>query len=245
MKRELIMGVNAVSGLIDAAPERLVRAWLNPSSKRLIELQSQLQSLGIAVELSDGRALDRRSEGVRHQGVIAEFRPRSPLGESDLAAIVGRQTQPLLLVLDGVNDPHNLGACLRSAAAAGAAAVIVPKDRAAGLTHAARRASAGASERIALIVVTNLARTLRVLRDLGVWCVGFAGSAALSVYQAELKGPLALVMGSEEKGLRRLTEENCDQLVRIPMIGNVESLNVSVSAGIALFEALRARGDTA
>jgi len=245
MKRELIMGVNAVSGLIDTAPERVVRAWLNPSSKRLTELQTQFQSLGIAVELSDSRALDQRSQGVRHQGVIAEFRPRSPLGETDLAAIVEQKAQPLLLVLDGVNDPHNLGACLRSAAAAGADAVIVPKDRAAGLTPAARRASAGASERIALIIVTNLARTLRMLKDLGVWCVGFVGTAGLSVYQAELKGPVALIMGNEERGLRRLTEENCDQLVRIPMAGNVESLNVSVSAGIALFETLRARGDNA
>ncbi len=244
MKRELIMGINAVSGLIDTAPERVVRAWLNPSSKRLTELQMQLESLGIAVEFCDARALEQRSQGVRHQGVIAEFRPRSPLGEADLPALIEQKAQPLLLVLDGVNDPHNLGACLRSAAAAGADAVIVPKDRAAGLTPAARRASAGASERIALIIVTNLARTLRALKDLGVWCVGFAGTAGLSVYQADLKGPLALVMGNEERGLRRLTEENCDQLVRIPMAGHVESLNVSVSAGIALFETLRARGDS-
>jgi 23S rRNA (guanosine2251-2'-O)-methyltransferase len=241
VKRELIVGINAVAGLLETAPERVVRVWLNPSSSRLAQLQRQLEFSGIAVETCDARTLDKRSQGVKHQGIVAEFKPSSPLGEADLAAIVEHQQQPLLLVLDGVQDPHNLGACLRSAAAAGAAAVIIPKDRAAGLTPVARRASAGASERIPLIVVTNLARTLRALQALGIWCVGLAGQASISLYEAELTGPLALVLGSEESGLRQLTEKTCDQLVHIPMPGAVESLNVSVSAGIALFETLRAR----
>ncbi|MEE4296695.1 MAG: 23S rRNA (guanosine(2251)-2'-O)-methyltransferase RlmB [Wenzhouxiangella sp.] len=242
MKREIIAGINAVDGLLDTAPESICRVWLNPSSKRLVELQSRLTSCGIAVEECDARALDRRSQGVRHQGVVAEFKPRSPLGEADLEELLSTADLPLVLVLDGIHDPHNLGACMRSAAAAGALAVVVPKDRAVGLTPVARRASAGASERVPLVVVTNLARCLRGLQDRGLWRVGLAGEAEGSLYQAHLDGPLALVLGGEERGLRRLTRENCDQLVRIPMPGSTESLNVSVSAGIALFEALRIRG---
>ncbi|MFW6340152.1 MAG: 23S rRNA (guanosine(2251)-2'-O)-methyltransferase RlmB [Wenzhouxiangella sp.] len=236
------MGVNAVAGLLEAQPERIVRVWLNTSSKRLEHLERELAAAGITIEHCDARALDRRAGGVRHQGVIAEFQPREPLTESDLGDLLVRQPQPLLLVLDGVSDPHNLGACLRSAAAAGAAAVIVPRDRAAGLTPVARRASAGASERIPLVAVTNLARALRMLGEHGLWRVGLAGEAETSLYQADLTGAVALVLGSEERGLRRLTREHCDQLVRIPMPGALESLNVSVAAGIALFETLRMRG---
>lgn len=241
MKRELSMGVHAVSGLLEAAPERIVRAWLNPSSDRLKQLGQALAAAGIAVETCDSRALDRRSGGVRHQGVVAEFQPREPLDENGLLELLDQAEQPLLLVLDGVSDPHNLGACIRSAAAAGASAVVVPKNRAAGLTPVTRRAAAGATERIVLAVVTNLARTLRMIGDKGLWRVGLAGDATASLYQADLAGAAALVMGGEERGLRRLTREQCDQLVRIPMPGAVESLNVSVAAGVALFEAVRAR----
>jgi 23S rRNA (guanosine2251-2'-O)-methyltransferase len=237
------MGVNVVSGLLDVAPERIVRVWLNPSSDRLTRLEQDLSASGITVERCDARALDRRAEGVRHQGVIAEFRPREPMNDSDLGELLDRTERPLLLVLDGVSDPHNLGACIRSAAAAGACAVVVPKDRAAGLTPVTRRAAAGASERVPLVVVTNLARTLRLLGENGVWRVGLAGDAQATLFQADLAGPAAVVMGSEERGLRRLTREHCDQLVRIPMPGAVESLNVSVAAGVALFEAVRARGN--
>lgn len=241
MKRELSMGVNAVSGLLEAAPERIVRVWLNPSSDRLTRLGRDLSAAGIMVENCDAGALDRRSDGIRHQGVIAEFRPREPMNENDLGELLDRVEQPLLLVLDGVSDPHNLGACIRSAAAAGASAVVVPKDRAAGLTPVTRRAAAGATERIPLAVVTNLARSLRLIGDYGVWRVGLAGDAKATLYEADLDGKAALVMGGEERGLRRLTREQCDQLVRIPMPGAIESLNVSVAAGVALFEAVRAR----
>jgi 23S rRNA (guanosine2251-2'-O)-methyltransferase len=245
MKRELIAGINAVNALLDASPESIVRVWLNPSSSRLVALQTRVESMGIAFEQCDARALDRRAQGVRHQGVVAEFRPRPPLDEAGLAELLSAAEMPLVLILDGVNDPHNLGACMRSAAAAGALAVVVPKDRAAGLTPVARRASAGASERIPLVVVTNLARCLRDLQVHGLWRVGLAGEAEMSLFDAHLDGPLALILGSEERGLRRLTRENCDQLVSIPMPGAMESLNVSVSAGIALFETVRIRGVSA
>ncbi|MCA1780436.1 MAG: 23S rRNA (guanosine(2251)-2'-O)-methyltransferase RlmB [Xanthomonadaceae bacterium] len=241
MKRELALGVNAVLSLLEIAPERIVRVWLNPSSERLARLGRELQSANIVVESCEARALDRRADGVRHQGVIAEFRPRAPLDEAGLATLLDQQSDPLLLVLDGVSDPHNLGACIRSAAAVGASAVVVPKNRAAGLTPVTRRAAAGATERIPLAVITNLARTLRMLGERGFWRVGLAGKATKTVYEAEFCGSVAVVMGGEERGMRRLTREQCDEVVGIPMPGDVESLNVSVAAGVVLFEAVRAR----
>jgi 23S rRNA (guanosine2251-2'-O)-methyltransferase len=152
------------------------------------------------------------------------------------------EKETLLLVLDGVTDPHNLGACLRSAEGAGATAVVVPKDKAVGITPTVRRASAGAADRVAFFAVTNLARTLKALKDRGVWLVGLAGDAEQDFYSLDLKGSTAIVMGSEGEGMRRLTREACDYVVRIPMRGDVESLNVSVATGVAMFEALRQRG---
>lgn len=241
MKRELAMGVNAVDGLLDHAPERVVRVWLKRGGARLEALAARLKALGVAVEVADDRALDRMAGEVRHQGVIAEFKALEPLDEGQLIDLVESSEMPLLLVLDGIQDPHNLGACLRSAAAAGALAVVIPKDRAVGLTAAARRAAAGAAERLPVAVVTNLARALERLADLGLWRVGLDGDAEQSLFDVDLAGPLALVLGSEEKGLRRLTRERCDVLAKIPMPGSMESLNVSVAAGVALFEAVRMR----
>lgn len=235
------MGVNAVTAMVEESPERIVRGWVNKSSERIEKIVKSLEEVGVPIEWSDNRALDRRSAGVRHQGVIVEFLASEPIDLGALQERVEHAHQPLLLVLDGVTDPHNLGACMRSAAAAGAVAVVVPRDRAAGLTPVTRRAAAGAAERVPLAVVTNLARALSALAELGVWRVGLAGDGQTSLYQADLAGPLALILGSEERGLRRLTREHCDQLVRIPMVGAMESLNVSVAAGISLFEALRVR----
>lgn len=241
MKRDLAMGIHAVQALIDQAPERLVRIWLQKTAKGTESIEDQLRRLGLPVEHVDTAALDRRAAGVRHQGVIAEFIPREPIGLAELEDLVAGQQRPLVLVLDGVTDPHNLGACMRSAAAAGAVAVVIPKDRAAGLSPVVRRVSAGATELLPLAVVTNLARSLDVLADLGLWRVGLSGSSSTSLYDTDLAVPLALVLGSEGSGLRRLTREHCDVLVRIPMPGAMESLNVSVATGIALFEAIRVR----
>ena len=245
MKRERVMGINAVDSLAEISPERIVRAWIRPGNRRLDSLEQKLIDRGVTVEHADDRALDRMAGKIRHQGVVAEFKPRAPIDDNGLEALVAeRGGQLLLLVLDGVQDPHNLGACLRSAAAAGVDAVVVPKDRAAGMTPVTRRAAAGGAELVPLAVVTNLARTLRMLAERGVWRVGLAGEAEGSLFDVRLDGPLALVMGSEEKGLRRLTREHCDELVRIPMPGRMESLNVSVSAGIALFAVVRRRLET-
>jgi len=186
--------------------------------------------------------VERLAEGGRHQGVVAEVEPRAGDPETQLEeALEAAAGPPLLLVLDGVQDPHNLGACLRSADAAGVAAVIVPRDRAAGLTPVVRKVAAGAAESVPLVAVINLARTLRQLKERGVWLVGTDDAAGRSLFEADLTGPVALVMGSEGEGLRRLTRDCCDQLVSIPMAGAVESLNVSVAAGVALFEAVRQR----
>jgi 23S rRNA (guanosine2251-2'-O)-methyltransferase len=187
-------------------------------------------------------ALDRMTGGARHQGVVARYNAPSALAESALSGLAEKAgREALFLVLDGVTDPHNFGACLRSAEAAGAAAVIVPKDRAVGVTPTVRRASAGAADRVPIVSATNLARALKALKDAGVWMVGLAGDAVQSVYEVDLDGPIAFVLGSEGEGMRRLTREHCDFIAKIPMRGEVESLNVSVSTGIVLFEALRQR----
>jgi 23S rRNA (guanosine2251-2'-O)-methyltransferase len=243
MQRDRAMGINAVEGLVRHAPERIVRAWLKPGGRRLAGLEADLKSAGVAVERVEERALDRMAGKLRHQGVIAEFRPREPGDDRRLQEIVETiDGRALFLVLDGVQDPGNLGACLRTAAAAGVTAVIVPRNKAAGLTPAARRAAAGAAEVVELVIVTNLARSLRLLADHGVWRIGLAAGVGDSLFGSSgMAGALALVLGGEEGGMRRLTREHCDELVEIPMPGAIESLNVSVATGIALFAAVDRR----
>lgn len=197
---------------------------------------------GIKCQQVRRETLDGMADGGVHQGVVARLAPAAVLDENDLHALLDRLAEPpLLLVLDGVQDPHNLGACLRTADAAGAHAVLVPKDRAAGLSPAARKAAAGAAETVPLIQVVNLARCLRALKDRGIWLAG-AEADGQSALAADLSGPLALVLGAEGTGLRRLTREHCDLLVSLPMKGVVESLNVSVAAGVLLYLALARRG---
>ena len=186
--------------------------------------------------------MDQLTHGEAHQGVIAQLKKIDNLGEGALDDILDKAgAAPLLLVLDGVTDPHNLGACLRTADAAGVHAVIVPRDRAAGLSPVVRKVAAGAAETVPLIQVTNLARTLRWLQERGLWLVGTDDEATQSLYDAKLTGPMAVVMGAEGAGMRRLTKEQCDLLVNLPMKGVVESLNVSVATGVTLYEVVRQR----
>jgi 23S rRNA (guanosine2251-2'-O)-methyltransferase len=220
--------------------------WLSAereSAARLQELRTLAGNAGIAIQDADDQRLDRLAGGERHQGVVVELVPRAGDPETQLEEALEAlgEAPPLLLVLDGVTDPHNLGACLRSADAAGVAAVIVPRDRAVGLTPVVRKVAAGAAETLPLVQVVNLARTLRELKERGIWLVGTADDAPRTLYEVDLKGPTALVLGSEGEGMRRLTREACDELVSIPMGGAVESLNVSVATGVALFEAVRQR----
>lgn len=240
---EKVYGVHAVEALLRHHPKRVKQLWLaesrhDPRVQTLIELAGQNR---VPVGQKDRRELDEWAEGV-HQGVVAEVSPSQVWGEAMLEELLDRREgPPLLLVLDGVTDPHNLGACLRTADAAGALAVIVPKDKSATLNATVRKVACGAAEVIPLVAVTNLARTLEKLQQRGLWLVGTAGEAEQELYQQDLTGPTVLIMGAEGKGMRRLTRDHCDYLVKLPMSGSVSSLNVSVATGVCLFEAVRQR----
>jgi 23S rRNA (guanosine2251-2'-O)-methyltransferase len=244
-KRNYVYGLHALKAALERAPERVLELWIaqsRDSEARVGELKDLAQRAGVHVHAVSADALLKLVGDVVHQGAVAAMRPLRGWDEHDLAGMLDQlEVDPLLLILDGVTDPHNLGACLRTADAAGAHAVIIPKDRAATLDGVARKVAAGAAEFIPVASVTNLARTLEALKQRGVWIVGTEGEAAQSLYSADFKRPLALVLGAEGSGMRRLTREKCDFLVRIPMVGHMESLNVSVAAGIALFEVLRQR----
>ena len=240
---EKIYGVHAVEALLRHHPKRVKQVWLAESRQdpRIQALLALAAESRVSVGNCERREMDAWVEGV-HQGVVAEVSPSQVWGEAMLEELLDRsEGVPLLLVLDGVTDPHNLGACLRTADAAGALAVIVPKDKSATLNATVRKVACGAAEVIPLVAVTNLARTLEKLQQRGLWLVGTAGEAEQELYQQDMTGPTVLVMGAEGKGMRRLTREHCDYLVRLPMAGSVSSLNVSVAAGVCLFEAVRQR----
>ncbi len=207
---------------------------------RARDLLAKAEAAGVRIIPTDAARLDGMAGTHRHQGVVAKIDPRHKvLHLSDILDDLSENA--LFLVLDGITDPHNLGACLRVADAAGVHAVIAPKDRAVGLNATAIKVASGAADTVPYIVVTNLARALRELKDAGVWCIGAAGEATKSIYEIDQKGPVAWVLGAEGDGLRRLTRETCDELARIPMHGSVESLNVSVASGLCVFEARRQR----
>lgn len=238
-----IAGINAVASALehDAVNVREVMVEARARNPRLAELSELALARGIAVRTVGAEVLERISGGVRHQGIAAHYASVRSFDEDDLGTLVEAADNPLFLILDGVQDPHNLGACLRSAAAAGVTAVMIPKDKSAPVNATVRKTSAGAADRIPVVRVTNLARALDVLKQAGVWLVGMAGEAEQSLYASDLRGAIGIVMGGEGDGMRRLTRERCDFLVKIPMPGEVESLNVSVATGIALFEAVRQR----
>ena len=243
MSQEYVFGWHAVDAVLKREPERLQQVWIQTGrqDKRVKSVTDALDGLGVRWKVVHRRELDERVSGV-HQGIVAAVAESREWTEDDLLAQLSNSDKPpFLLVLDGVTDPHNLGACMRTADAVGVQAVIVPKDKSASLTPVARKVACGAAETVLFVRVTNLARFLRELKDLGVWLIGTAGEADAGLYQADFKGPVALVMGAEGKGMRRLTREHCDQLINIPMQGHVDSLNVSVATGVCLYEALRQR----
>lgn len=238
-----VYGIHAVETLLNRQPKRLRELWFQEGrqDQRIQALQSAAEQAGCGFKWVAREVLDRQVDG-RHQGVVAMLAPAATLREQDLAQLLdGLAHAPLLLILDGVTDPHNLGACLRSADAAGVDAVVVPKDNSAPVNATVRKVACGAADTVPLVQVTNLARTMTELQERGIWITGTAGEAEQSLYQADLSGPMALVMGAEGKGMRRLTRERCDFLVKLPMAGAVSSLNVSVATGICLFEAVRQR----
>ncbi|UPQ87773.1 23S rRNA (guanosine(2251)-2'-O)-methyltransferase RlmB [Vibrio sinaloensis] len=243
MSNEFIYGIHAVKAVLEREPERFIEAFVlkGRQDDRLMPILNELQMCGVSIQQMTRKTLDDKARGANHQGIMARVKLAKQLNENDLDDILAKHDSPLLLVLDGVTDPHNLGACLRNADAAGVAAVIVPKDKSANITATVSKVACGAAETVPLVRVTNLARTMRALQEQGIWFVGTAGEATHDIYQAKLTGPLAIVMGAEGDGMRRLTRETCDDLIKIPMAGSVSSLNVSVASGVCLFEAVRQR----
>jgi len=244
LAREIVCGFHAVSSAIRRAPDTVIQLWIDSSrhDSRVTKLTVEAQQAGVNTISTDKSNLDQKSGGQRHQGVLAEIRSSEYQDESALyRRLELHEHQPLLLVLDQVQDPHNLGACLRTAEGAGVDAVVLPKDGAAPVNQTVRRVAAGAADRIPVYYVTNLSRCLESLKKMGVWITGAAEEGDSDLYDLHFNGSTAIVMGAEGKGLRRLTREHCDQIVRIPMAGAVSSLNVSVATGVILFEVVRQR----
>lgn len=242
---EKVFGLNAVMAVLEHSVESATCLYLDERRKdqRTSELEALARNKNIKIERISRQKLNQSCpSNIQHQGVMLEKTAAQPTEKIHLKDLL-EQTEGALffLVLDGVQDPHNLGACLRSADAAGVTAVIAPKDKAVGLTPIVRKVASGAAETTPFIQVTNLARTLRELQDAGVWVIGSSGDATQSLFETEFKGSVALVMGAEGKGIRRLTRELCDELIVLPMLGAVESLNVSVATGICLYEVVRQR----
>ena len=239
-----VYGLHAVRAVLRQEAVQVLRAWAQDSrhDPKLETLIGELQARGVRVERLPRRELDRMVPDARHQGILLELKSGTAATDQDFDSFLATLKAPaLLLVLDGVTDPHNLGACLRTADAAGVQAVILPKDRSVGLTPVVRKVACGAAESLPVFSVTNLARTLRSLQDAGIWIYGAAGEAEQVLYDIDFTGSVALVLGAEGSGMRRLTREHCDGLVKIPMAGTVESLNVSVATGVLLYEVVRQR----
>ncbi|MCR5085118.1 MAG: 23S rRNA (guanosine(2251)-2'-O)-methyltransferase RlmB [Succinivibrionaceae bacterium] len=248
--RDIVYGINAVAAALETVPDTILSCWMvrgYEESGRLTALAAALERLGVKIQITQRHYLDEKTGQGAHQGVVIEVKATPPCDDADLEAFLddhASDQQLLLVILDGVTDPRNLGAVMRSACAAGADGVIVPKDRAANLTPAARKVASGAADLLPLYAVTNLSRVIEGLRERFVRVVGLDGSAGADLFDETLTGPLALVLGAEDSGMRRLTREKCDQLVRIDMSEDMESLNVSVAAAVALFEARRQRRST-
>ncbi len=244
-QNEKIFGLHAVQACLKTAADRIVELHVF-HGRRDQKIQRILESAkkhNVVIQLVDKKKLDALCDG-NHQGVVALVAPGKNYHEADLYSIIkDTENDAFVLVLDGVTDPHNLGACLRSADAAGVNAVVIPKDNSAGVNETVRKVACGAAETVPIIPVTNLVRCIKKLQELGMWVTGLAGEAEHSVYDADLGGARVVVMGAEGSGMRRLTKETCDGLVNIPMMGTVSSLNVSVATGIVLFETLRQRGN--
>ncbi|MBU2710906.1 23S rRNA (guanosine(2251)-2'-O)-methyltransferase RlmB [Zooshikella harenae] len=239
---DVVYGIHAVLAQLNQRPDDVIEILLQQGreGEQINKIQVFADKQHITCSVVSRKVLDQYAK--THQGVVVKVRASRGKTEEELVHLLDTlEEPPFILLLDSVTDPHNLGACLRSADAAGIHAVIAPKDKAVGLTPVVRKVACGAAESVAFFSVTNLARTLRMLQDRGIWITGMAGEATQDLYTTDLTGPTALVLGAEGKGLRRLTRELCDQLTKIPMAGLVSSLNVSVAAGICLFEAVRQR----
>lgn len=242
MSTTSLFGIHAVQAALDYSPQKIKQAWADPQRQdaRLTQVLDDLLALGIRPEKTERKKLDRMADGKNHQGIVVAVELPAVRGEDQLKRDVEALTETAFyLVLDQVQDPHNLGACLRTADAVGAHGIIVTKDNAAGITPTVCKVASGAAETVPVYQVTNLARVLRWLKEQNIWIMGAAGEAEQTIYDMKLDMPLAVVMGAEGTGMRHLTRQHCDFLVKIPMAGQVESLNVSVAAGVMLYEVFR------
>ena len=250
---KVLFGFHAVGVRLKTAPQSIVEIYFEPTRRdaRMRQFIDKVNEAGVRLIEADGMRLSKLCGGHGHQGVAARVHSieqvhsldelLEKLESSQLALPNDQRVNPLILVLDGVTDPHNLGACLRVADGAGVHAVIAPKDHAAGINATVAKVASGAAETVPYFMVTNLARTLGELKERNIWIIGTSDAATQTLYQADLTGPVALVLGAEGAGMRQLTSKTCDQLVSIPMQGAVESLNVSVASGVCLYEAMRQR----
>lgn len=241
-KTRMVYGFHAVGVHLKTAPQSVQEIWFDPSRRdaRMRQFLQRAQEAELQLIEADSARLARLAGSFNHQGVVARV-AAAPASHSLDDLLDQLQEPPLLLVLDGVTDPHNLGACLRVADGAGVHAVIAPKDHAAGISAVVAKVACGAAETVPYFMVTNLARTLNELKERNIWVIGTSDDAPQTLYQADLRGPLALVLGAEGTGMRQLTRKTCDALISIPMLGAVESLNVSVASGVCLYEAVRQR----
>jgi 23S rRNA (guanosine2251-2'-O)-methyltransferase len=241
---KFLFGFHAVGVRLKTAPRSIEEIYFEATRRdaRMRQFLERAREAGVRLIEADGLRLARMAGNAGHQGVVAKVHALTQVNSlDDWLDQLPPEVQPLLLVLDGVTDPHNLGACLRVADGAGAQAVIAPKDHAVGLNATVAKVASGAAETVPYFMVTNLARTLNELKERSIWVIGTSDDAPRTLYQADLKVPCALVLGAEGSGMRQLTRKTCDELVSIPMMGAVESLNVSVASGICLYEALRQR----
>jgi 23S rRNA (guanosine2251-2'-O)-methyltransferase len=244
VSKQYVFGIHAVTALIEKHPERIIRllAAEERGDKKMAALLKLARRQGVDIGEASHAELDNLTGGGNHQGIAAFCAKARTYTESDLASMLEDLKEPaFFLILDGVQDPHNLGACFRSADAAGVHAIIAPRDNAVSITPVVSKVACGAAETVPFIQVTNLARTMDVLKDLGIWIYGAAGEATDTIHKTDFKGSVAVVLGAEGEGLRRLTRDKCDGLIKIPMRGTVESLNVSVATGVILFEVVRQR----
>lgn len=244
-KTNYIYGLHAVEQAVQSSPGSILNVWIQQSldSKSINAIRDIVKRLGLSIQTVPRTTLDKMSKNKNHQGVLIEVRKTVNKAEHDLDDIVekNKDGNPLYLILDSVQDPHNLGACIRTADAAGVTAVIIPKDRAASINETVRKVASGAVENVIVVSVVNLVRAIKKMKDAGVWVVGTAGDVEQSIYDLDMKAATAIVMGGEGKGMRSSVAKECDYVASIPIKGKIESLNVSVATGITLYEVLRQR----
>jgi 23S rRNA (guanosine2251-2'-O)-methyltransferase len=246
-RTEQIFGIHAVSQVLESSPDRIINVWIqeaiNSDSVRMIH--DEMNKLGFAVQTTPRATMSRMTKNQNHQGVIIEVKPAKKKTDNDLDKVLeqNKDNNPLYLILDSVQDPHNLGACIRTAEATKVTAIIIPKDRAVGITDTVRKVASGAVENVSVITVTNLVRAVKKIKEAGAWVIGADGEAEESIYDMNLKVPTAIIMGGEGKGMRESIMKECDYIAALPILGQIESLNVSVATGVILYETVRQRSN--